>query len=152
MSAASLSILGYSLHNIVGALSSYFFGHISDRTRKLPLLAFGYALAAATFAGFWLAGNSTRFLLLLFMLAGVYLGIEEVVEKAAAAELLPAETRGLGFGALASANGLGDLISSGLAGWLWTYVSPLAAFQYSFGLSVVGACTMLAVSKAARNT
>ena len=41
--------------------------------------------------------------------SGIYIAVEETVEKAAIAELLPREQRSLGFGILASANAVGVL-------------------------------------------
>ncbi len=141
--AASVAVLGYTFHNVLNAGSSYGFGYLGDRTNKVRLLAFGYFLAAATFSGFLLNGNHVGGILPLFIFSGVYVGIEEVLEKAVAAEFLPADIRGLGFGALATANGLGDLFSSSLAGFLWTVVSPAAAFSFSLIFSLCGGFLMI---------
>lgn len=62
-----------------------------------------------------------------------------------AAELLPAETRGLGYGLLGSVNGVGDLFSSVIVGLLWAHVSITAGLLYSAALSVAGAVLILRV-------
>jgi hypothetical protein len=66
------------------------------------------------------------------------MGFWETVEGSAAAEFLPSEVRGVGFGVLATVNGLGDLLSSALVGVLWT-VSPVLAMTAVMALCVLGA-------------
>lgn len=60
-----------------------------------------------------------------------------------AADLLPEEIRGTGYGVLATVNGLGDLLSSMVVGFLWTAVSPAAGFLYAGTLSVAGGLVIL---------
>jgi hypothetical protein len=52
---------------------------------------------------------------------------------------LPAAVRGSGFGVLATANGIGDLVSSVVVGALWSSVSPAAGFLYAGIFSALGA-------------
>jgi MFS family permease len=91
------------------------------------------------------AVSTLPYLLLLFAAAGVFIAIEDALEGAIAAELLPAETRGLGYGVLGSVNGVGDLFSSVVVGLLWTHVSISAGLLYAVVLSVIGAGLMLRV-------
>ena len=60
-----------------------------------------------------------------------------------AAELLPENLRGTGYGALATVNGLGDFVSSTVVGLLWTAVSPAAGFLFSTLLMLFGALLLL---------
>ena len=85
------------------------------------------------------AAPSLATLLVVFMLAGAAYALQQSLERAIAADLVPVEVRSTGFGALASANGVGDLISSAVVGALWTAVGPTAAFGYALALSVIGA-------------
>ena len=78
-------------------------------------------------------------LVVLFGLAGIHSGIQQSLEKSLAAELLPAHIRGSGFGVLATANGIGDLISSVAVGALWSAVSPAAGFLYAAAFTTLGA-------------
>ena len=57
-------------------------------------------------------------LVAVFLGSGVYVGIEEVLERAAAADLLRDGQRACGFGALATVTGLGDPASGVLVGFL----------------------------------
>jgi hypothetical protein len=52
---------------------------------------------------------------------------------------MPKAIRGTGFGVLATANGIGDLVSSVAVGALWSFVSPASGFLYAGIFSLVGA-------------
>jgi hypothetical protein len=49
------------------------------------------------------------------------------------------EHHGMGFGVLATVNGVGDFLSSIVVGVLWTTCSPAVAFGYSTVLFAAGA-------------
>jgi MFS family permease len=141
---ASTAMALYVLLNVVQAASAYAFGALARRWGSLRLLGLSYlafALVAAGFAG----GRVGTFLAtleglaLLFALAGLAVGGIEAMEPTVAAELLPADLRGTGFGALGAANGLGDLLSSLLVGGLWS------AFGPSVGFGFAAACNTLSV-------
>jgi hypothetical protein len=59
-----------------------------------------------------------------FLLSGVAIAIEETVEKACVAEMLPREIRSYGLGILAAANAVGDMVSSIGVGVLWDRMGP----------------------------
>jgi hypothetical protein len=73
-----------------------------------------------------------------FLFSGVYMGVWETLESTAAAELLPKEQRGVGFGALATVNGIGDFISSALVGVLWV-ITPVLSMGAVISCSLIGA-------------
>lgn len=137
--AAALAIALYTFHNVVFAIVSYPAGRLGDRVGKRGLLAAGYAFAAAMCAGFIFAPKSLAALALLFALAGTHMAVQQALEKSLAAELLPAEIRGTGFGVLATVNGIGDFVSSVVVGALWTSVAPAAGFLYGAIFSLAGA-------------
>ena len=126
--AATLSVAYYALHNVFYAGWSYGGGWIADHMNRRALLACGYASAALAAVCMLIGVQSYVGLALMFALGGMGVGIYEAVEDTIAADLLPSEIRGSGFGALAVVTGLGDLVSSLLFGWVW------AAF------GVAGAC------------
>jgi MFS family permease len=125
--AASLSVAFYILHNVLYAGWSYLGGWIADRVNRRALLACGYASAALTAVCMLVGVESYVGLALMFALGGMGVGIYEAVEDTIAAELLPSEIRGSGFGALAVVTGLGDLVSSLLFGWVWAAVGVAGA-------------------------
>jgi MFS family permease len=79
------------------------------------------------------------YLAILFILGGMYIASEDVLEGAIAAELLPENLKGTGYGALATVNGIGDFVSSIVVGLLWVHISPAAGFLYAGILSILGA-------------
>ena len=136
------AVMLYVVHNVVYASASYPVGALGDRIGRTTLLAIGYALAGAMCLGFLLPSPSVAIMLILFSAGGFYIAIEDSLERAVAAELLPPTLRGTGFGVLASLNGFGDLISSSTVGLLWSTVSPEAGFLFAAVFSFGGALFM----------
>lgn len=137
--AAAVAVGLYTFYNAVNAAATYPAGALGDRVAKRPLLAFGYLVGAAGFVGFIFAPATIPALALLFGLAGIHNGFQQSLEKSLAAEILPSEVRGSGFGVLASANGIGDLVSSVVVGALWSAVNPAAGFIYAGFFALLGA-------------
>jgi MFS family permease len=98
---------------------------------KQRLLGVGYALFGLMCLGFWAAGPNLPLLIVLFGVAGLYIAIVDSMERALAADLLPRSQRGSGYGALATVNSVGDLVSSIVVGVLWARVSVHAGFAYA---------------------
>jgi len=80
----------------------------------------------------------------LFVLSGVYIAIEETVEKATAAKMIPADARAYALGLLATANAVGDLTSSVLTGWLLDHMGRAWAYGVAAGFTGAGFLAMLA--------
>jgi MFS family permease len=137
--AAAISVGLYTFHNFVDAAASYPAGALGDRIGKRGVLAMGYMVGAVSYGGFIFAQPKILALAGLFALAGVHHAFEQSLEKSLAAELIPGEVRGTGFGVLATANGIGDLFSSVVVGTLWSAVNPAAGFLYAAAFAVVGA-------------
>ncbi len=100
--------------------------------------------------GFLFVKGSLLGLIVLFALAGLYIAIVDSMERALAADLLSLDKRGTGYGALATVNSFGDLISSILVGFLWSNVSVTAGFAYSGTLTFLGAVALLLLPKSSR--
>lgn len=132
----------YIFHNVIYAGASYPVGALGDRVSKKWLLAAGYALFGAMCLGFLIVSSSIAGLAVLFALAGLYIAIVDSMERALAADLLPLDRRGTGYGALATVNSFGDLISSIIVGFLWSRVSYAAGFWYAAILTVAGAIAL----------
>ena len=140
--AATVSVALYTFYNIVNAAASYPAGALGDRIGKRGLLAVGYLVSAITCAGFILERPTIPVLIILFGLAGVHGAFQQSLEKSLAAELLPKGARGSGFGVLATANGIGDMVSSAAVGALWSAVSPAAGFLYAGVFALIGAAAV----------
>jgi MFS family permease len=137
--ATVVSVGLYTFYNVINAAVSFPIGALADRIGKRGILAVGYAIGTVMCAGFIFALPTPRVLALLFALAGLHGAIQQSIEKSLAAELLPAESRGSGFGVLAAVNGIGDLVSSVAVGVLWSSVSAAAGFFYAGALMFIGA-------------
>lgn len=145
--AGQIAIALYILHNVLYAAVSYPAGALGDRMDKKKLLAAGYALFGVLCLGFLSGSASLVLLAFLFALAGIYIGIVDAMERALAADLLPLEQRGVGYGALATVNSVGDLVSSVAVGFLWSRVSFQAGFLYGAVFTLAGAAALFAVPR-----
>ena len=114
---------------------------LADRfgKRQFPIAA--YVLAALMNSLLIGAASSLVTLVLVFVIAGIAYALQQSLERAIAADIVPVEMLSTGFGVLASVNGIGDLISSAIVGILWTAFSPTPAFSYAFFVTTTGAIT-----------
>jgi hypothetical protein len=110
--ALSIAVLLYALHNLVSAGTAYPAGHLADRGSKLRVLVVGYGLGVVTNVLLAFSTGSQTLLVVTIVFSGVYIAIEETLEKAVAAEMLARNQRSLGLGILATANAGGDMVSS----------------------------------------
>jgi MFS family permease len=140
----------YILHNIVYAAASYPFGALGDRANKSLLLAVGYGLFGLMCLGFVFAGPSIPLFAALFITAGLYIAIVDAMERAIAADILPLETRATGYGALATVNSIGDLVSSIVVGTLFSRASYHVGFAYAAVLTFIGALALFKWSRSHR--
>lgn len=144
-SADWYSILFYTLFNCFYALFSYPVGYLADRIGKKAVLISGYILMAFGLFGFGLNITSLSNIFVLFLITGSAYAIIDGVQRAVAADILPHEIQGTGYGILAAVTGLGSLFSSMIVGFLWSSISPLIGFTYAALLCVMGALLMARV-------
>lgn len=129
-SATQVALGLYLAYNVAATLTSVPAGHLSDRADPDPVLAGGVMAFVAAYLIFAIVGASIPTLGVAFVLAGVGIGCVETAEHAAVAAAAPADLRGSAFGLLAAVQSFGTLAASGIAGLIWTVVSPTAAFLY----------------------
>ena len=141
--AASFALALYVAHNVFYAASAPVSGWLADRFKKPFVLATGYALAAVMAVLIIVLPSSIWTFVLIFVLGGIYIGVEETLEDSLCAELVDEEHHGMAFGVLATVNGVGDFVSSIVVGLLWTYFGTTVAFGYSAVLFVLGALLVL---------
>lgn len=134
----------YLVRNVVYAAASYPFGVLGDRFGRWNVLILGYAVAAATFVGFAVIPPGLSGYGVLFGLAGLFIAAEDTLEGAVAAELVEEQRRGLGFGALATVNGIGDLVSSIVVGFLWALIGYSAGFLFAAIVAAAGTLLLAA--------
>jgi MFS family permease len=134
----SLAVLLYMMHNLVSAAAAYPVGHVGDQRAKLPVLVVGYGIGVGTNLLLAFFSGNLVWLVVAIVLSGVYIAVEETLEKAVAAELLPRERRSLGFGILACGNVVGDMVSSLYVGFLLEAGYTTLAFGIAAGVGAVG--------------
>ena len=136
--AGALAMAFYIGFNIIYSLTSYFGGYFADHFPKQKVLTFGYIVATIPAIALMFRGASFLKFGIVFGFSGLYMGIWETVETATAAYMIPEDLRGIGFGSLATINGIGDFLSSLIVGLLWA-VFPRLAMLYVIATSLCGA-------------
>ena len=135
--------LMWSALHVVKATVSVVGGAWSDRIDRRAVIAAGWLVYAAVYAGF-AVGGSLAVLLAWFLVYGFYFGFAEGSERALVADLAPASRRGFAFGIYHAVQGLGALAASLVFGLIWTVVGPAAAFAVGAALALIS--TLLLVS------
>jgi MFS family permease len=134
VAAAWIPLLWSALH-VVKMIVSITGGALSDRFGRRTLIALGYLWYAAIYAAFAYM-TTLEWTIVVFLAYGVYFGLTEGVEKAWVADMAPTGAGGVAFGTYNAAIGFGGLAASVLFGWIWTRVSPAAAFLTGAGLAL----------------
>jgi predicted MFS family arabinose efflux permease len=101
-----------------------------DRWGAIGVLVAGVFCFLVAYLGFAVSVPSIALLAASFVVAGLAIGCIENSEHAAVAALAPVDLHGSAFGLLATVQSFGNLVASGLAGLLWSLVSPTIAFLY----------------------
>lgn len=135
--AAQVAGLLYVWRNVVQVVASFPIGVVADRFGHLATLVVGYVLGALTAVltalAFVLHVESVPFLAVIFLVAGLYMAVQEALESTVTAEMVSRDTLAMSIGALGTVNGTAKFVSSTVVGLLWTVVSPV----FSFGLAAV---------------
>lgn len=147
--AAQVAGLLYVWRNVVQVAASWPVGWLADRYGHMPVLVAGYALGAATATltalTFWFGVNSVALLAGVFLIAGLYVAVQEALESTVTADIVQTETLTLSIGALGAVNGAAKFLSSASVGVVWTVVSPSAAFALAAGFMLAGTLAILRV-------
>jgi MFS family permease len=147
--AAEIAASLYIARNVVQTVASYPIGYAADKIGHRTVLLLGYALGvvvavlmvlafALRLESLWLLGG-------VFLLAGLYVAVQEALEPSLTAGLVPDEVRGIAYGVLGSVNGVGKLASSAAVGFLWTAISPAAGFGLAAALMAAGTVALMRV-------
>jgi MFS family permease len=130
-----IPLLWSALH-VVKTVTSVGGGELSDRLGRRTLIALGWLVYALVYFGFaW--SDTPAVVILVFLGYGIFFGLTEGVERAWVADLAPAARRGTAFGIYNGMLGVGSLVASVLFGYLWTRVSPQAAFTTGAALALL---------------
>ncbi|HEX9887418.1 MAG TPA: MFS transporter [Longimicrobiales bacterium] len=113
-------------------------GLVADALGPKPVIALGWLLYAAVYAGFAVATSAVH-IWILFAVYGLFFGLTEAPEKALVARLAPVHARGRAFGIFHAAVGFAALPSSLIFGMVWQVWGAANAFY-------MGACLALAAA------
>lgn len=149
--AAQVAGLLYVGRNVVQVATSYPIGVLADRFGSLPLLVAGYVLgtitAVLTTLAFFTGIDSIGLLAVIFIIAGLYVAVQEALEPTVTADMVSAETLATSYGALGTVNGAAKLVSSSTVGIVWTAVSPIIGFGTAAALMAAGTLALLRLAK-----
>jgi len=143
-SVAKWLVLLYAFFNFTRACAEFLIGLLSDYLNRIVLLALlGCGVLAGV--GFLLIRPhaSLLYCILIFVLFGISTAAITTLKKACAADMLPADIRGFGYGTMQASEGFAVLISSALIGLLWTRYSALIGFSYVIVLSLAAMVLLL---------
>ena len=132
-----------ALH-IVKATVSVIGGSWSDRIGRRAVIALGWSVYAAVYAGF-AASTTLAALLSWFLVYGFYFGFAEGTERALVADIAPPGRRGFAFGMYNAVQGFGALAASVLFGVVWNAYGTAVAFGAGAGLAVIATALLLVV-------
>ncbi|MBN1558353.1 MAG: MFS transporter [Lentisphaerae bacterium] len=135
-----LMFLALSLAKAVFSLPG---GFLADRFGRARTLALGWAVYAAVYLAFGLAGAAWQ-IWVLFVLYGAFYGLTEGVEKAVVADFVRPEVRGSAYGLYAFADGIAKFPASLLLGLLYGRFGAAVAFGFG-GACAAAACAALVV-------
>lgn len=138
----TLTVATYVLYNLSYSALSYPAGVLSDKIGPRKILAASFFLFAFVYLGFGLI-QSSWLIWFLFPIYGLYMAMSDGISKAYIAETVAAENSGTAFGAYQMVIGLGVLISSLVAGLIWSFVSPSMVFIFGAFLAVLAGIVFL---------
>jgi MFS family permease len=110
-------------------------GSWSDRIGRRAVIAAGWLVYAAVYAGFAVSASLAA-LLGWFLVYGFYFGFSEGTEKALIADLAPESRRGFAFGIYNAVQGIGSLAASIVFGVLWNAFGAATAFGVGAALAL----------------
>ena len=142
-SSVWIPLLWSALH-VVKVGASLVGGALSDRFGRRSMIALGWLWYAAIYAGFGFFDTRAT-IVAIFLAYGIYFGLTEGNEKAWVADMAPVDSLGTAFGIYNAVLGVGTLAASLVFGWIWTHVSPRAAFLTGAGLALVAAVAIIGV-------
>jgi MFS family permease len=137
VTTAMLPLL-WAANHIVKSLFSTQAGALSDRIGRRRMIAAGWIAYAAIYALFPAARSLPAFVAL-FIAYAIPFTLSEGAERALVGDLVPASSKGRGFGIYYLVSGFGVLAGSALFGVIYQTLSPTAAFATAAALSLAAA-------------
>jgi MFS family permease len=137
--SATRVTLMWALFSGVAAFLSTPLSALSDRFGRTRVLGIAWLAYAAAYLLIGLLPSADWALWVAFAGYGVVTAALEGTEKALVADLVPRERSGTAFGWYNLVSGLLLLPASLIFGWLWSALSPMAAFCFGAGCAFMAA-------------
>jgi MFS family permease len=135
VAVAAIPLL-YLSFNGVSALLSTPLGIMADRIGKRRMVLASYVFFAVIFLGFAFATSQLHGWLLFFAF-GVFVAMNEGVQRAYVATMIEPEIMATGYGIYHTIVGLAALPSSIIGGALWEHFGPQALFFYGAAMALI---------------
>jgi MFS family permease len=133
----------YLSFNMVSASLSTPAGILADRVGKRKIILAGYVLFSLICVGFALS-TSPLHAWLLFGAYGVFVAMNEGVQRAYVATIIKPEIKATSYGVYHTVIGLTALPSGIIGGALWQHIAPQALFYYGAAMSFLS-CILFAL-------
>jgi MFS family permease len=134
--------LVYLVTNLVSVLVSIPVGSLADRIGKEKILITGFLIYAVVYYGFGVT-TSTRAILALFALYGLYSAATDGIQKAFISDMIDKNKKGTGLGIYNALLGITLLPASLVAGTLYDKVNSSVPFYFGAATAAVSAILML---------
>lgn len=136
--SSSSAVLLYFVYNITASILAVPCGKLSDKFGRKKLLVGGYLVFSLVYFGFAVC-SSKPFMILIFIIYGIFTAMTAGVERAFIAEIAPPELKGTMLGLHSTLAGIALLPASIIAGLLWDGIGAYAPFVYGGLLSLIAA-------------
>ncbi len=134
--------LVYLVANLVSVFAAIPVGSLSDRIGKEKILMTGFLIYAAVYYGFGMA-ESTRAIVALFALYGLYSASTDGIQKAFISDMTDNNKQGTGLGIYNALLGITLLPASLIAGYLYDKVNSRVPFYFGAAMALAAALMML---------
>ena len=139
-------ILVYVLYNLTYAAGSLPLGGLSDRVGQFPVVAGGFLVFAAVYAGL-AAAKGMALVAVLFAAYGLYIAATEGTTKALISRTAPDAERASAMGFFDTAIGVASFAASAVGGALWVAVGPWATFAFGAVTAALAALLLLLTAR-----
>jgi len=129
--------LFYMVYNLSYAGVSTIAGRMSDKLGTRSLILTGYLILNLSYIALYFA-SSAPFLVVSFLILGLFPALTDGVQRAHAAKLTAEEQRGRAYGSLNAVSGIGAMIAGIGGGYLWQFFGPTWALLGAMVTVIVG--------------
>jgi MFS family permease len=140
------AIVLYVLFNIVFVLTALPAGNLSDRLGRRPVIMMSFGIFFVTCLAMSYA-QDIWFLVLGFVLFGVYKGASEGVFKAYVTDVVPEDLKATALGAFHTSVGIVTLPGGLIAGLLWDVTGHWATFVYGAIMALAAILLLLSLGR-----